>query len=199
MNKQEFLEKLKNGLLGLPKKELEEHLSFYSEIIDDKIEDGKTEETAVLEIGDINEIISQIIADTPLTKLVKEKINRKRKLSMLEIFLLVLGSPIWLSILVAVFAVILSIYISLWSIIISLWAVFTSLIASAIGGVFASFVFLFTNSIASGLALLGTSLILTGLSIFVLLGCKITTKYFLILTKKLLLAIKNSFIKKEAV
>lgn len=199
MNKREFINELKNGLSVLPKCDIKEHLSFYSEIIDDKIEDGKTEETAVAEIGDINEIIKQIIADTPITKLVKEKIKPKRKLSFLEIILLSLGSPIWASILIALIAMILSIYISLWSIVISLWAVFVTLTASSFGGIFASFVFAFTNNLSTGFALLGVSLVLAGSGIFAFLGCKIITKYFFILSKKLLLAIKNSFVIKEAV
>ena len=41
----------------------------------------------------------------------------------------VLGSPIWLSLLVAGFAVLLSLFITLWSLILALWAVFVSVIA----------------------------------------------------------------------
>ena len=197
MTKQEFIKELEKGLSVLPQSDIKEHLSFYNEIIDDKIEDGKTEETAVFEIGDINEIISQIISNTPLTKLVKEKIKPKRKISISEIVLLVLGSPIWLSIIFAMIAVTLSIYLSLWSIIISLWAIFVSLIASSIGGIFASCVLAFTNNLSTGLVLLGISLILMGIGIFSFFGCKLLTKYFLIFTKKISFKIKNCFIKKE--
>ena len=199
MIKQEFLKQLKCGLSGLPKKDIDEHIDFYSEIIDDKIEDGKTEETAVFEIGNIDEIISQIISDTPFTKIVKEKIKTKRKLSILEIVLLVLGSPIWVSILITILAIIFSIYISLWSIVISLWAVFISLIASSFGGIFASFVLAFTNNLSTGFALFGVSLVLFGIPIYLFFVCKIVSKYYFVLTKKLLLSIKNKFINKEVV
>ena len=47
MNKQEFLARLQKGLSGLPGEEIEEHLAFYSEMIDDRMEDGIPEETAV--------------------------------------------------------------------------------------------------------------------------------------------------------
>ena len=47
MKKQEFITKLEEKLSRLPKKEVEERLNFYSEIIEDKIEDGLTEEQAV--------------------------------------------------------------------------------------------------------------------------------------------------------
>ena len=46
MNKQEFIALLRKGLSGLPQKELEERLTFYSEMIDDRIEEGLTETTA---------------------------------------------------------------------------------------------------------------------------------------------------------
>lgn len=94
MNKQEFLMRLREGLSGLPQNEIEERLTFYSEMIDDRIEEGLSEEQAIGEIGDIDEIISQIVADIPLAVLVKEKVKPSRKLRVWEIVLLILGSPI---------------------------------------------------------------------------------------------------------
>ena len=73
-------------------------------------------------------------------KLIKEK-TPKRRLGVWEIVLLVLGSPIWLSLLIAAFAVILSLYISLWAVIISFWAVFGSFIGCALGSIVSAFVF----------------------------------------------------------
>ena len=67
MTKQEFLNKLGKGLSCLPQEDIEERLTFYSEMIDDRMEEGFSEEDAVLEIGDIDEIISQTIADIPIT------------------------------------------------------------------------------------------------------------------------------------
>ena len=49
MDKFDFLLKLEDALSGLPKEEICERISFYSEMIDDKIEDGKTEQQAVAE------------------------------------------------------------------------------------------------------------------------------------------------------
>ncbi len=51
MNKREFLQKLENGLSGLPREDIEQRLSFYAEMIDDRIEDGFSEEEAVAGIG----------------------------------------------------------------------------------------------------------------------------------------------------
>ena len=51
MNKKRFLSELRRGLSGLPQAEVEERLSFYSDMIDDRIEDGCSEAAAVAEIG----------------------------------------------------------------------------------------------------------------------------------------------------
>ena len=43
MRKWEFLSTLKNRLSGFPKQEVEERLNFYSEMIDDRMEEGLNE------------------------------------------------------------------------------------------------------------------------------------------------------------
>ena len=47
MNKQEFLDALRERLSGLPSREVEDRLGFYGEIIDDRIEEGISEHDAV--------------------------------------------------------------------------------------------------------------------------------------------------------
>ena len=94
MNKTEFLEKIRSGLGGIPQKDIDERLAFYSEMIDDRIEDGITEEEAVAQTGSADEIIAQIVSDYPLNKLVKEKIRPERRLRAWEIVLIVLGFPL---------------------------------------------------------------------------------------------------------
>lgn len=199
MNKQEFLDLLCKGLSGLPKDDIEERMSFYGEIIDDRMEEGLSEEEAVSEIGEPREIVSQIIADTPLTKLVKEKMKPRKKLKVWEIVLLALGSPIWLSLLIAAFGVILSLYVSIWSVIISLWSVFASFAAWGLTGVVAGIGISFAadGGLITGVAIIGTGIICAGLSIFMFYLCKIATKGVLMLTKKFALWIKNCFVGKE--
>lgn len=198
MIKSEFLMILREGLKGLPQKDIKEQLNFYNEMIEDRIEEGFSEEDAVSEIGSAENIIAQIIADTPLSKIAKERIKQTRKLKVFEIILLVLGSPIWLSLIISAAAVLLSVYISLWAIIISLWSVFASLTACAAGGIFAAILFVINGHLPSAIAILATAFICAGLSIFTFFGCKLATKSILILTKKFALWIKNLFIKKEA-
>lgn len=44
MTKREFTVRLGSMLSGLPKRDIDERISFYCEMIDDKIEDGMSEE-----------------------------------------------------------------------------------------------------------------------------------------------------------
>lgn len=57
MNKQEFLAALAEGLTGLPQADVEERLAFYGEMIDDRMEEGLTEEEAVKEAGPVQDIV----------------------------------------------------------------------------------------------------------------------------------------------
>ena len=198
MSKQEFLEQLRKGLSGLPKTDIEERLTFYSEMIDERIEEGLSEDQAVEAVDSVDEIIAQIIVvDTPFLKIAKERIKPKRRLNKWEIILLALGSPIWLSLGIATIAVILSIYASLWSIIISLWSVFVSLAACSVSGIITCIFFAITGKCYTGIAMLAAGIVCAGLSIIMFYGCKITTKGIIILTKKIAVWIKNCFIKKE--
>ena len=131
MVKQEFLRELRTSLNGLPSEDIEERLSFYAEMIDDRVEEGLTEREAVAAIGSVAEVVAQIIGDTPLTKIVRENLKPRRRLGAGETVLLVLGSPIWLSLLISLFAVVLSLYVSLWAVLVSIWSVFVALIGSA--------------------------------------------------------------------
>lgn len=199
MNKQEFLTQLRNGLLGLPKDDVEERVAFYAEMIDDRIDDGVSEEQAINDIGPISEVVNQIIADIPITKLVKEKIKPARKIKAWEIVLLVLGSPLWLAFLITAFALVLTLYIVLWVLIITVWAIFVSFVVVAVFGVVAGIVFAAMINSVSGMVLIAGGIVCAGLSIFAFFGCKAATKGILKLTKKLAISIKNCFIKKERV
>ena len=197
MSKQEFLARLRKGLSGLPQEDIEERLGFYSEMIEDQMEEGISEEEAVSAVGAVDEIIAQVVAETPIARIAKERMRSKRRPSAGQIVLLALGSPLWLSLVIAAFAVIFSLYISLWAIIISFWAVFSSLIGCGFGGVIAGIIFAGSGNVLSGIAMLAAGMICAGLSVFMFYGCKAATKGCLILTKKLAAWIRKCFLKKE--
>ena len=117
MNKSEFLNSLSEGLKGLPQNEIAERLTFYGEMIDDMVEEGKTEQEAILELESPESIAAAIISETPITKIVKARVKQNRGLKAWEIVLIVLGFPVWLPILISSLVVILSFYIVVWCII----------------------------------------------------------------------------------
>ncbi len=197
MSKQEFLAELRKGLSGLPQDDIEERLTFYSEMLDDRIEEGLSEEEAVLAIGDVEEIVGQTVADIPFAKIAKERIKPKRQLKAWEIVLLALGAPIWLSLGVAAAAVILALYISLWAVIVSLWMVFGALAVCAVGSVPVCIIFTAGGNFFSGVAMLAAGIVCAGLSIFLFYGCKEASRGILMLTKKITILIKSCFIRRE--
>lgn len=197
MRKEDFLAQLRKGLSGLPKNDLEERLTFYSEMIDDRMEEGLTEADAVSEIGTVDEVVSQIAAEIPLSRLVKERIRPKRTLRAWEIVLLALGSPIWLPLLFAAIAVIISIYVVIWSVLVSLWAIEASLVGCSFGGVISAMISFFHGNGIAGIAMFGAGIFCAGLSIFLFFGCRGAMKGIILLTKKLFLEIKSIFLGKE--
>ena len=197
MNKREFIENLRKALNGLPKDEVAERLSFYSEMIDDRMEDGLSEEEAVSEIGQVDEIASQIVAEFPLAALVKERIRPRRKYSAWEITLLVLGFPVWFPVLAALFVSILSVYIVIWAVVVSLWAAQVALAVGALGGAAEGILLIRQRGVPQGLILIGLGLCCAGLSVFLFFACKAVTKGCLILTRKIALVIKSALLKKE--
>ena len=175
MTKLQFVQALGQKLSPLPKIDLEERLRFYTEMIEDRMEEGFSEEEAVAAVGSVEEIAAQILVDFPQPE-------PKKKNGWL-IALLILGSPVWFSLLMAAFAVALSLYASLWSVIVSLWAVFGSLALCGLVG------------LAAGIISFVAGLVCGGLSIFLFFGIKALTLVTIGLTKKLAL---RYFAKKEA-
>lgn len=199
MTKQEFLTQLREKLSGLPQDDIDERVAFYGEMIDDRAEDGLSEVEAVNEIGSVDDIVEQTLAETPLTRIVKEKLRSKSRLKAWQIVLLAVGSPIWASLLIAALAVIFSLWISGWAVIISLWAVVVSSAATAVGGIVSGVVFIVRGNLLSGIFTIGSAVALVGVFIFLLFGCKALTKWFAQLTKKIATGVKRIFVGKEDV
>ena len=197
MTKQDFLTALGERLVGLPQRDIDERLAFYSEMIDDRIEEGIGEEDAVAGIGSLDDVTEQIIADTPLSAITKEKLRPKRKMKTWEMVLLIVGSPVWAPLLIAAIAVGFALYAVLWSVIVSLWAVFGALCGSSVGGIAGGIVMICTHQAFDGLTVMGMAIAAAGLAIFSFFGCLAATKGTACLTKKIALSIKKCFVGKE--
>ena len=196
MTKQEFLDSLQRSLSGLPPEDIDERLSFYDEMIDDRMEEGLTEEEAVAGLGTVEEIADQILAEIPLTRLVRERVKPKRALRAWEIILLVLGFPVWFPVLISLAAVAFSIYVVIWSVLISLYAVDLALAVSVVGGIALAVRALVQGQPAQAAVFIGGSLLCAGLAVLLFLGCVQATKGAVILTKRIGKWIKSLFIRK---
>lgn len=63
MTQSEFLSELKTHLSKIPKGEKEKIIEYYAEIINDKIDEGKTEEQAVAELGSPAQVAQSVLED----------------------------------------------------------------------------------------------------------------------------------------
>jgi uncharacterized membrane protein len=187
---------LNEKLSALPKNEIEERLTFYSEMIDDRIEEGMSEEEAVAAIGDTDEIAKGIMAESSQ---VKPEGKTKRKLSGLEITLLVLGIPVWVPLISAVFVISLSLYVFAWAILISLWACFGVLAIGSPYLLVLGIVQLIGSHVITGIALIGAALACAGITVFAFYGCLALSKLMIRLTVWSFKRIARLFSKKEVV
>lgn len=179
MTKLQFILSLRDQLGGFPKQDIEERLNFYSEMIEDHMEEGLAEEAAVAAVGSVEEIATQIIQELePIKK------KEKRRLKGWELLVIILGAPVWLSLAISAFSVILAIYLSLWALVISIWATFAAFIAGGFSGILMGSFYFISGNRSAGLFMLSAGMVSLGLSIFFYFGCLGATKGMLALTKK---------------
>ncbi len=197
MIKSEFLITLEKRLSHLPKVDVDKTLEYYSEMIDDLVDELEDEEKAVESLGSVDNIAKEITADIPMTKLIKEKVKPKHKLSWWEITLLVVGSPLWLSLLISLFAVVLSLYICIWAVVISLYAVVVALFGAFLGLIVFGIFFATTRGFVRGLLLFGVGLFCGGLAIVMTYVSNFILKQVLKLSRVIWRFIKSLFVTKE--
>lgn len=197
MNKTEFIAALREKLAGLPQEDIEKAAEYYSEIIDDRIDDGEAESEAVAAVGSINEIVDGIIGETSLPKLIKERVRPKQPAKAWGIALLIIGSPVWVSLLIAALAVVFAVYASLWACVAAVYACVIGLAGGfALGGMYAVMLML-RGDAAKGLFMLGAALVSGGLAVFSFFAACMLAKWMFILTKKTVYAVKRLLVGKE--
>lgn len=113
MDRKQFLAALMMYLpAGINDIEKSEFLDYYDEMIREFVADGYTEEEATAMVGDPEEIV----ANGEFSKAyMKDNAASKGRINLGILLLLVLGFPLWGSILLAVVCLLLSGYILLWT------------------------------------------------------------------------------------
>lgn len=163
MNKSEFLDNLRNALSGLPDRE--KTIDYYSEMIDDAIEAGEEERLVIARMGSVSDIAEKAINETPISSFVKADV-KKRGISMGAIALIIIGSPVWLPILVAAFSVLFSLYLTVWSLALTLFIVFAAFALYGAAALIASPVLLFSGAFLKAGIMFGSSLATLGAAVF---------------------------------
>ena len=201
MSKYEFLTNLRAKLWELPEEDKQRSVDYYAEMIDDRMEDGLSEEEAVAAIGDLDEIVKQILNETPRPPQVVESTQKqnkaKNKVAPWMIVLLVLGAPLWIPLVAGVGSSVLGVYVSLWSVVIALYATAFALAVCAIGLLVAAFSLLWIRRFGKGAVMVGGALVCAGLAILIFLLSNLAAKGLVALTKLIWNGITGIFKRKE--
>lgn len=160
MTKHEFLKRLEKAIRKLPKEERNRFLSYYKEMIEDRVEDGLTEEQAVAEMEDIS-----VIAD----RILKELKQKKKKGWIWA----AISSPIWVPVLAIGICAICVVGLAVYCCVIAL------LLCGLVGCIGLAGTIIGGGDIASGVFTLGVGLALMGIGLLLLgpvnRGAKATT------------------------
>lgn len=194
MKKDEFLAELRLKLSGLPQEDADNRVEFYGEMIADKMDEGKSEEEAIQEIGSVDEVVRQIASETPLFNLVKERTKPKKGIKGWQIALIASTFPIWLPLLIVALVLCIVSYLLIWIFVIVTYSLELSFVGGSIYGMISFFA-----TMASGepnYIGLAAWILLAGASILLFFGCIGATKVTLKLSKNIILGIKTAFIRK---
>ncbi len=194
VNREDYLTALTEKLRGLPEKDIEESLDFYSEMIADRMEEGLSEEEAVANLPSAAEAAREILLDKPLPQVIKAKQSAKGKRSGLQIALLIIGAPLWIPLVISAASVVFSVYVAIWSVIISIYAVDFGLLAGGFGAAVHAGYFFIHGSFGVGIFYIGLMLVFWGLSVLLFFGAKWIVGKLLKLTKAFGRWIKSLFV-----
>ena len=166
MDKKQFCTFLENELrLYLSSKEVYKTLNFFKEMIDDRVDEGLSEEQAVSQLGNIDDIVGQILDEHNIKKRQKKLVWRfipQKTPSAANIIIAILLFPIWITI----FSLVASFFLVFISLIFSL---VVSVIAFFVGGIAlilkAPFYLIYEKNIAYCLDTLGFGFIITGIGL----------------------------------
>lgn len=196
MSKADFLRLLERALMQLSEEERQKNLEYYSELLDDMMEEGMTEAEATAKLGSPNQIAQSILQEMPLSKLVSTRMKPRSGWTPLAIVLAVVGSPVWVPLLLATVAIVLAVFVSIWALGFAAVAVVLGLAVAVVATpIFAVRAAVMTLPL--GLMLLGAGLVLLGLCVLGGLMAVELCKLLWQLTVWLAHKIKGLFIRKE--
>lgn len=168
MNKKEFLNDLDSKLDFLTEEERNKTINYYSEIIEDRIESGASEEEAVLQMESTEVIAKKLMAENNTQKTTSEKVLDfidklfEKHGYLFVLIIAILSIPLWTPILGGILGLVCTIFLILFGTI--AFGAIGSVVALGIG---ISFI---TQSLLSAISALGVSMICAGFAVLVTIG-----------------------------
>ncbi|MFA5421988.1 MAG: DUF1700 domain-containing protein [Bacilli bacterium] len=204
MKKKEFLDNLRREIRNLPYDEVEKTITYYEEIISDRMEDGATEDDAVASLGSPEAIARDLLANQPFSTIIKRKVEDFKNRPNSEnnaalIIILVLLFPFWFPLVMSLLGVIISLFAAVGSLIVAIWAISIAIGASGIALFAASFVAFATSQVATGFFSIGVGFALIGLSILAVILSIYATKGIIKLLDLLIHSIKKMFFRRPTI
>lgn len=194
MTRNKYLKELRSFLGKLPKEDRKRILEFYNELIDDKLEAGQSEEEILGKFGSPEELAKQIFQDNGQTYSPPNTTSRIMRISAI-----VLGSPIWLSLLAVFLVLVFALFLVLWAAVVSFWCCVFAFGIAGIGGAAGSILMLFfTGQPAAAFFQLGISLAAGGLGLLTGMGMRKLTLLCAQFTKKSCVGLFHFFLGKKA-
>lgn len=163
MNKEQFIKAFRKKMRGMPREEIAKTVSYYEEMIADKIEGGMKEQEAVASLGNLDELSRSARGAESETA---EKPPRTHETpAPWVIVLLVLGSPIWIGIGAGIFGILVGFWATLFSLVVAFFVVMIGLLIGFYAVVFSLDITLFAllaGSFAGGVVELAKAVLLIG-------------------------------------
>ena len=186
MNKENFFRQLKSLLSSMDKAECDKFIRYYEEIFEDYKEDGLTDEEIINKIGSPQSIARNILGN-------QDTINTKAPTNkMLITILLILGFPLWGSLLIAFLSIVFSFFIVILCAPFTTGVISFSLFAASIMSII-GFPFMVSEILPVGIVQLGFGISSLGIAILSGILTLYLSKRIIIATKKVASKILNMF------
>ena len=167
MTKQEFLDRLGALLSCLPDDRVAESQDYYAEMIDDRMEDGMSEEEAVEGLGSPGACAEAILDELPVVPRAIVK-TRRRSTTLLWV-LAILGSPIWLALAFGFGVTVAAVYVCIWILALCVWILAFGFLMVGLGGFLAVYWGFAVGNPVFSVGMLGVAVLALGVAL--LIGC----------------------------
>lgn len=165
MRKSEYLAELRTRLAHQPAEEVERAVAFYEEAIDDRVEAGEDEAGAVGSLEPPERAAERILAEEPPVQRVVASMRGRdipRAWVVTLVLVVILGSPLWLSLLAAALAVVFAAFAVLGAALLVVWVFVGVMLLACPCGLWVALNGIIAGEAAAALMGLGAGVALSG-------------------------------------